>query len=102
MEKKKVKIRVAKGVQIPRGKEQKIKKKPGSSNVGKYKDVDVSQFAGSAGGSSPYSFPINTEKRAKAALAYSRNAPRPEGIKRAVYKKYPALKKRKEQREGKE
>lgn len=95
------KVTVAKGIKIPRGKEEKIRKKAGSGNVGKYKNVKPSDFAGGAGGSSKYSYPINTEKRAKAALSYARNAPNPEGIKKKVYSKYPALKKRKEKREGK-
>ena len=65
------KITVAKGVKIPIDKEKKIKGKAGSSNVGKYKNVNPSNFAGKAGGSSKYSYPINTKKRAKAALALS-------------------------------
>lgn len=86
------KIRVAKGKSIPRGALSKIRDKPGSSNVGKYKNLEPSQFAGSAGGASPYSFPINSKKRAHAALSYAHNAPNPSGIKRTVYKKYPKLK----------
>lgn len=85
------KVVVAKGKEIPKKEEIKIKKQPGSSNVGKYKDVAPSQFAGSSGGSSKYSFPINTPKRAKAALAYAHNAPNPAGIKAAVHKKYPSM-----------
>lgn len=85
------KIKVAKGKSLPMGMLSKIRKKPGSSNTGKYKNVKLSNFAGSAGGSSPYSYPINTKKRAIAALAYARNAPNPSGIKKKVYKKYPSL-----------
>lgn len=88
---KEKKVTVAKGVKIPLSKEVKIKKKPGSSNVGKYKSVKPSEFAGASGGSSKYSYPINTKKRAKAALAYAHNAPNPEGIKKKVYAKYPSL-----------
>lgn len=95
------KIKVAQGVKIARGKEEKMREKPGSSNAGKYKDVSPSEFAGAAGGASKYSYPINTEKRAKAALSYAHNAPNPAGIKRKVYSKYPGLKKRHEEREGK-
>ena len=69
------------------------RKKPGGSNVGKYSGVK--DFAGPSGGAPAGSFPINTRKRAKAALSYSRHAPSPEGIKRAVYRKYPSLKKNK-------
>jgi hypothetical protein len=70
-------------------KEKEAKDKPGGSNVGKYKGVK--SFAGPAGGSPAGSFPINTTKRAKAALAYAHNAPKPEGIRAAVHRKYPNL-----------
>ena len=50
-------------------------------------------MAGTAGGAPKGSYPINTEKRAKAALAYAHNAPNPSGIKEKVYSKYPSLKK---------
>jgi len=87
------KITVAKGVKIPRGKEEKMRKKPGSSNTGKYKNVAPKDFAGKSGKSSKYSYPINTLARAKSALKLAHNAPDPAGIRRAVYKKYPELKK---------
>lgn len=90
--------KVAKGVKIPTKKERAMEKKPGGSNVGEYKNVKASDFAGPKGGAPKYSYPINTEKRAKAALAYAHNAPNPSGIKAAVYKKYPALKKRHDER----
>lgn len=83
------KVQIAKGKSVPRGTESKLKKKPGGSNVGKYKGVK--SFAGKAGGAPEGSFPINTRKRAKAALAYAHNAPNPAGIKKAVHKKYPSL-----------
>lgn len=89
----KKKVTVAKGVKVPRGKESKMEKRPGGSNYGEYKNVKASDFAGSAGGAPKYSYPINTKKRAKAALAYARNAPNPTGIKRKVYSKYPSLRK---------
>lgn len=38
-------------------------------------------------------FPIHDEAHGKAALAYAHNAPDPEFVKNAVYKKYPNLKK---------
>lgn len=94
----KKKVTVAKGVKIPKAKEKKMKQKPGSSNTGKYKDVSPSEFAGAAGGSSKYSFPINTKKRAKSALKLAHNAPNPSGIKAKVLKKYPSLKKKKNER----
>jgi len=95
------KVTIAKGEKIPRGKESQLKKKPGGSNVGKYKSVKKSDFAGPAGGAPAGSYPIPNLKKAKAALSYARNAPNPEGIKKKVYSKFPALKKRHEQREGK-
>lgn len=69
------------------------RKKPGGSNVGKYKGVK--SFAGPAGGAPKGSYPINSEKRAKSALKLAHNAPNPSGIKSAVYRKYPSLKKSK-------
>jgi hypothetical protein len=70
-----------------------MKKRAGGSNVGKYKNVSKSDFAGTKGGAPAGSYPINTEKRAKAALAYAHNAPNPKGIRSAVMAKYPSLKK---------
>lgn len=90
---KKKKVTVAKGVKVARGKVKKIKEREGSSNVGKYKKVLPKDFAGSAGGASKYSFPINTLARAKSALKLAHNAPNPSGIRASVYKKYPELKK---------
>lgn len=77
---------------------EKARKKPGGSGVGKYKGVK--KFAGPAGGAPKGSFPMNTLKRAKAALAYSGNAPKPGKLKKAVYRAYPALAKRKAKRTG--
>lgn len=91
--KKKKMVTVAKGVKIPRSKEKKLEKKAGSSNTGEYKNVKPKEFAGAKGSASPYSYPINTLKRARAALSYAHNAPNPAGIRAAVYKKYPQLKK---------
>lgn len=95
------KVIVAKGIKVSRDKEEDMKKKPGSSNAGKYKSVSPKSFAGGAGGASKYSFPINTLARAKSALSRAHFAPDPEGIKRKVYAKYPELKKRKMEREEK-
>ena len=97
----KEKVTVAKGVKIPKGSEEKMREKPGSSNTGKYKDVSKKEFAGKSGGSSAYSFPIDTISRARNALARAHFAPDPEGIARKVYAKYPELKKNHEKREGK-
>lgn len=84
-------VKIAKSKSVPHGKEAEMKKKPGGSNVGKYKSVKSSDMASKAGGAPEGSFPINTRKRAKAALAYAHNAPNPSGIKAAVHKKYPSL-----------
>lgn len=83
--------KIAKDVSVPKGKESAMKKKAGGSNVGKYKDVSKSSFAGPKGGAPAGSFPINTKKRAKSALAYAHNAPNPSGIRSAVKSKYPNL-----------
>jgi len=69
--------------------EAEARKKPGGSNVGDY--PNVSKFAGPAGGAPKGSYPINTKKRAESALKLAHNAPNPSGIKKAVYKAYPAL-----------
>ena len=66
------------------------RKRKGGSNVGKYKGVK--SFAGPSGGAPAGSFPINTLARAKSAIKLAHNAPRPAGIKAAVYRKYPGLK----------
>ena len=72
------------------------RKKPGGSNVGKYKGVK--EFAGPSGGSPKGSFPIDTEKHAIAALALAHNAPDPEALKAKVYRKWPKLKESAEKR----
>ena len=84
-------VKIGKNLSVARGKETKLQKKPGGSNVGKYKDVSKKSFAGPSGGAPKGSYPINTRKRAKAALAYAHNAPNPSGIKAAVHRKYPSL-----------
>ena len=71
-------------------KQAAARKRPGGSNVGKYKGVK--SFAGPSGGAPAGSFPINTLTRAKSALKLAHNAPRPAGIRAAVYRKYPQLK----------
>jgi hypothetical protein len=76
-------------VQLPKGKKlEALREKPGMSNAGKYKDVPKKDFAGPQG-----TFPINTRSRAESALKLAHNAADPEKIKRAVYKKYPEMKK---------
>ena len=98
---KEKKIEVAKGVKVKRGTEEKERAKKGGGSAGKYKDVSPKDFAGESGGTSKYSFPIDTLARARDALARAHLAPDPEGIKRKVYAKYPELKKREEARKGK-
>lgn len=85
-------ITVAKGVKEKRGVEERMREKKGSSDAGKYKTVSPKEFAGKSGGDSKYSFPINTMARARDALARAHYAADPEGIRSAVYKKYPKLK----------
>jgi hypothetical protein len=94
----KKKITIAKGVKVAKGAEEKMRKKKGSSNAGKYKDVAPKSFAGKSGGASKFSFPINTLARARNALARAHFAPDPSGIRAAVYRKYPELKIKKENR----
>jgi hypothetical protein len=65
-----------------------MRKKAGSSNVGQYKNVSKGDFCGPAGGAAAGSYPVNTAKRARAALAYARNAPNPAGIRSCVKKKW--------------
>jgi hypothetical protein len=60
--------------------------KAGCSNKGKYPNVAAQDFCGPAGGSCPGTFPVNTRGRARAALAYKRFAPDPEGIEECVYR----------------
>ena len=85
------KITIGKKMKVSRGEESKLQKKAGGSNVGKYKKVAKGDFAGPSGGAPQGSYPINTLKRARAALAYAHNAPNPAGIRKAVHKKYSQL-----------
>jgi hypothetical protein len=62
--------------------------KPGGSNVRKYK---TGPFCGPAGGAPKGSYPVNTKKRASAALSYARHAPNPDGIRKCVCKHWPDL-----------
>jgi hypothetical protein len=95
------KITLAKGVKAKRGEEEKLREKKGGSNTGKYKNVKPKDFAGKSGGTSPYSFPINTIAHARNALARAHLAPDPDGIRAAVYRKFPELKKHHLEREKK-
>lgn len=97
----KKRVRVAKGVTVPRGAEEKMRSKKGSSSAGKYKNVKPKDFAGKSGGASAYSFPIPDLAHARNALARAHFAPNPAGIRSKVYKMYPQLKKRALKRKGK-
>ena len=88
-------VKIGKGMSLKRGQEEKLSKKPGSSNIGEYKKVSKGDFAGESGGAAPGTYPINTRKRAIAALAYAHNAPNPAGIRKRVHAKYPGLGKKK-------
>ncbi|HVW99276.1 MAG TPA: hypothetical protein VHA52_02380 [Candidatus Babeliaceae bacterium] len=99
MAEKSKKITVAKGIKVARGKEEKMREGKGSGSAGKYKNVSPKDFAGASGGASKYSFPIPDLAHARNALARAHFAPDPEGIKARVYKMYPELKKRHEERE---
>ena len=83
------KVVIGKGKEESKAKVAAAHKKPGGSNVGKYKSIK--SFAGPSGGAPAGSYPINDRKHAKAALAYAHNAPNPAGIKSAVHKKFPGL-----------
>ena len=65
------------------------RKRACGSNVGRYPHGKT--LAGPSGGSPDGSYPINTLARAKSALKLAHNAPDPEGIRRAVFRKYPQL-----------
>lgn len=88
------KITVAKGVKVARGAEAKMRKGKGSSSAGKYKNVKPKDFAGASGGANKFSFPINDIAHARNALARAHYAPNPSGIRSAVMRKFPQLKKR--------
>lgn len=69
--------------------EKATRNKPGGSNAGNYKGV--TQFCGPSGGAPAGTYPVNTRKRAIAALAYAHNASNPSGIKSCVCRHYPGL-----------
>nr|WNL49698.1 hypothetical protein MarFTMF_182 [Marseillevirus sp.] len=72
----------------PKEKKYTLTKKgtlPGASNVRKYRKEHLrsSDFCGTV----PGSFPVNTEGRARAALAYARNDMNPERVRACAYAK---------------
>ncbi len=90
--KKKDSRRYDDGVKLPKGVKNitELRKRPGMSNAGTYKNVPSKDFAGPN-----KTYPINTKARAKSALRLAHNAANPAAIKAKVYKKYPDLKKKK-------
>ncbi len=66
-----------------------IRKQPGMSNAGKYKNVSKGDFCGPNG-----TYPVNSLKRAKSALKLAHNSDNPDKIKSCVYNKFPGLKKK--------
>lgn len=66
-------------------KEEPVRKGAGGSNVRKYKKehLPASDFCGTV----PGSFPVNTERRAKAALSYARNDVNPERVRECARRK---------------
>ena len=85
--KKEDRVKIGKGMSLKRGQEEKLSKKPGSSNIGEYKKVSKGKFCGPSGGAAPGTYPVNTKKRCSAALSYARNAPNPSGIRACVKRK---------------
>ena len=89
------KAQIEKGMKVTKAKEKKLRKRPGGSNVGSYGNVSKGDFAGPAGGSPHGSFPVSNLRQAKSALKLAHNAPKPQGIKNFVYKRYPQLRPKK-------
>ena len=54
---------------------------------GNKKYLKNSDFCGPSGGAGTTKFPVNTEKRCRAALSYARTAPNPNGIVRCALNK---------------
>ncbi len=80
-------ITIGKGMRVKRGVAEKLSKKPGMSNIGRYKDVAKKDFAGPKG-----TYPIDSASRGRSALRLAHNSPQSASIKRKVYAKYPNLK----------
>jgi hypothetical protein len=78
---------------MPKGKLSHIRAKKGMSGAYKHKS---SKFAGPE-----HTYPIGDEAHARNALARAHFSKNPEAIKAKVYKAYPGLKKRHEERKGK-
>jgi hypothetical protein len=66
---------------------ERAHEEPGGSNVGKERETSGARegpFCGPSGGAPKGSYPVTSAKQGRAAKAYSRNAPNPEGIKSCV------------------
>ena len=81
------KVAIAKGVKIGEEKIKKLKKTGGSSNIGRYSNIEERENCGPSGGAAPGTYPVNSKKRCRAALSYARHAPNPSGIRRCVARK---------------
>ena len=77
---------IAKGRSLPRGKASELRKKPGMSSVGRWKNVAPKDFAGPDG-----TFPINDKAHARNALARAHFAKNPAAIRAKVHAKYPEM-----------
>lgn len=69
--------------------QNRARKRPGGSNVGKYKSLKGSVFAGPAGGAPRGSYPLTRNgrlslDRAKSAIKLAHHAPRPTELKKFV------------------
>lgn len=71
-----------KGKTIKRGEQAKLRKKKGMSNAGKYKGVSGDKFCGPNG-----TFPVNTAKRSRNALARAHFAQNPDAVRACVKRK---------------
>jgi hypothetical protein len=70
----------------PKGRGKSGSKAGGCSRQHKYigKGIPEAMFCGLEGDACAYTYPVNTPRRAVAALAYARHAPNPAGIKRCA------------------
>ena len=66
-------------------------------NKGKFPEIKkrIGPYVGSSGGTSKGSYPIPDKAHAISVLRLLGHVPNPQGIKDAVYRKYPELKKNK-------
>lgn len=79
---------------VARSAEEKMRSKKGYSHAGKYKDVSHKTFKRATDTATSSSIPINTLEKARSALSQAHFTSNPFGLKSAIYKRYPHLKKR--------